>query len=310
MPIEHDFGSVLSSGQTFRHDFILSNPTPRTVRLLGVTPLTPCCTGVEKYPDLVLPNTTAKISVVLRPASQTGPKHAVFEVSLADGRNPSKTLVLKANLLSNWDVLLLNPGDLTLPIGREGRQRISVTFHHEARDRVATFPEVQPTSSLKARLIGKTVEIESYQGLTQLHREIEVDIPASPDAGSHHGVVNLLAEDGQARSIAISWTVTPRLRVGPPALTLKSTDGATNRDFVVTSEKTSFRIVNVSGPILVETVHAPTESRRSHRLRLALDPLRVRGSVASEIEITTDDPIQPRLSVSVLILPNPGGASR
>jgi len=60
-----DFGSVLSRGQTLNHEFVLRNPTDRTIKLLKAEALTPCCSAVGPLPPSIPPGGEVKVPTVL-----------------------------------------------------------------------------------------------------------------------------------------------------------------------------------------------------------------------------------------------------
>src|SRR5688572_4247860 len=61
--MEHDFGTVLARGQTLRHDFLLSNPTTRAMRLVKAMSFAPCCSEIGPLPEAIPPGGEAKVQV-------------------------------------------------------------------------------------------------------------------------------------------------------------------------------------------------------------------------------------------------------
>lgn len=64
---QHDFGPVLARGQTLRHEFSLTNPTNRPMRLIGAKLSTPCCSLLGPLPtDVIPPGDRREIAAFLR----------------------------------------------------------------------------------------------------------------------------------------------------------------------------------------------------------------------------------------------------
>ena len=78
--LEFDFGTILAHGQTLRHEFTLTNPSEKSVRLLALRSYTPCCSAVESLPELILPRGEAKVAVLFKPGHQSGLKAVRFTV--------------------------------------------------------------------------------------------------------------------------------------------------------------------------------------------------------------------------------------
>ncbi|MBX6313935.1 MAG: hypothetical protein IRY99_13615 [Isosphaeraceae bacterium] len=91
--------------------------------------------------------------------------------------------------------------------------------------------------------------------------------------------------------------------MSPSGLVLRSSGDPITRSILITSASRPFRVIGVSSPLLADAVQIPTDSARSHRLRLVIDPTRIPTTGAADIQITTDQPDPPVVSLSVLVLP-------
>lgn len=87
-PIARDLGTVLADGPTITQEFEITNPGSVVLRLLGVEPLTPCCTRVDKSPESVEPGATGIVRVSLEPGFEAGRKALSFVVHTDSPSNP------------------------------------------------------------------------------------------------------------------------------------------------------------------------------------------------------------------------------
>lgn len=96
--------------------------------------------------------------------------------------------------------------------------------------------------------------------------------------------------------------VVSHIRVAPPGIYLSATGESLSRDFLLRSADRPFRVLDVSGPLVVrrDDLISP-ESKRVHRVQPALDPHLADSAEVSKIEISTDHPNQPLVTVDVLM---------
>ena len=94
------------------------------------------------------------------------------------------------------------------------------------------------------------------------------------------------------------------MTVSPTGLVLKPSDGPVDRAVTIRSASGPIRVLSVSG-LDSDALHEvlPSEPRPMHVLRMTLDPSRWEGGPA-EIVFATDQPDQPLVSLSVLLIPD------
>ncbi len=93
----------------------------------------------------------------------------------------------------------------------------------------------------------------------------------------------------------------------PSGLVWKSRSGVEHFAVVLRSDGRRFKVIGISGPALIDSLEFPTDAAEVQKLQLTLDPSKA-PSGTSDIRIATDLPEQPAVLLSVLVLPNEGGA--
>lgn len=79
---EFDFGVMLSSGQTLKHVFSLSNPTNHPIQLVKAVTFTPCCAAIGPLPGLIPPGKAVHVPVELWTENKEGGLRATFAVEV------------------------------------------------------------------------------------------------------------------------------------------------------------------------------------------------------------------------------------
>ena len=216
-----DFGPVLARGQTLRHEFTLSNPSNRPIRVLGAEAMTPCCSAVESIPDAIPPQSSAKLSVTLKPGFRSGRKRARFAYRTDEAPGIVRELTLVANLFPEVDDALAEGSTATLPIRQVGRQAIRFLFYRRGEEGRGEPSSVEAKPPLTARFAAPAEHRALTDGLTKSTRLVEVDLPSSDDPGVRRGEITLHWPDGKTWNRAIEWQVEPRIVATPSGLTLR-----------------------------------------------------------------------------------------
>lgn len=297
-----DFGPVLARGQTLRHEFTLTNPSGRPLKVLVVEALTPCCSTVESAPATIPPGGSARLAVTLNPGFRSGRKRARFAYRTDDDPSTVRELTLVAELFPEVDDALDEGSDATVPLRRAGRQSIRFAFFEKDREGRGEPDSVEATPPLSARFVGPAEARSLGAGIVRTTRVVEVGLPAEDGPGGRRGRVTLHWPDGKSWERAIEWNVVPRIVAHPPALTLRPGQGATFK-VVLKAEDRPFRVRRIDGPILPDKFLAPGEPSRTQVLEIPLDPAKVSKAGVVDLAIETDHPDQARVVVSVLILP-------
>jgi hypothetical protein len=303
--LEHDFGAVLAQGQDLRHEFVLVNHGTRPVRLLEAHARTPCCSGVGPLPSVIPAGDRVSVPVVLKAGYSHGRKRVEFVVRTDDPDQAAVVLTLGASFVADLDVETLPESDGPLTVGQEGRRRLRVVCRQVDGVGRAVPDRVDAGPPLEARFIGEPNRSDSG-AVHEEERIVEVSLPADR-VGSHRADLMLRwSNDDPPMTLPIAWEVVPRIRAVPSGLVLHRDGGMAKRSIVLRAEQTEFRIQGMAGALLTSAGITTTPPSRVHRLDLALDPSRLEGDGATDIRIETDDPYQPVIAVSVLVLPGGG----
>jgi hypothetical protein len=301
----HDFGPVLSRGQTLRHEYTLRNPGDTPLRILGAEALTPCCSAVEKdkLPEAVPPGGEAKVPVVFRPGHQSGRKQVQFAVKIGDERNPVRLFTLRASLLSEIEIELLPGSATSLLLGQSGKQSLRVTCRRIGDDGRAAPESVKASPGLSASFMGDVQEQAHPDGLIEATRELEVTLPAAQETGFNAAEVILTWADGCTRPQRVNWRVRPCIEAIPSALLLKPTAKRESHAIRLWSVDKPFRVLAVSGGMLAERCTVPGEARGTHELLISVGRSVSVAGEAKDLVIHTDHPRQSIVILSVLAVP-------
>ena len=305
---EFDLGPVLARGQEIRHEFTLTNPTDRPVRLLRATAFTPCCSAVGPLPRSIPPGGTVKVPVVYRPGLQSGPRRVAFSVE-TDGLNrPAHWLALTARLFPEWAIIPSDENPRSFPLGSGGKFTFRIVCRARGGEGLTLPTTIEAAEPLQLAPPGATRVTEQEGGLDETDRTIEVLVPPGAAIGLNRGVLSFRWSDGRTSNHEVVWEVIPRLQAFPSVLVFKSTDVPTTASVRVVSDGRPFRILKVTGALLGDGLAIPAGSSRRHGLLLPIEPSRTTGSAqGDDITITTDHPDQPVVTVGVSLF-SPGRA--
>jgi len=308
---EHDFGAVLARDQTLCHEFALSNPTDRAIGLLDAVAMTPCCSTIGPLPDAIPPGGTVAVPVTFKPGHSSGRKRVEFAVRTDFADRPVWSLSVSAALTPDLAYRLNNGSDSVLRVGQSGRQVLSIACRRrgdEGRDAPDSVEAVPP---LSARFLGSAQVSERPGGVVEAIQDVEILLPASTKEGPKRGTIRFHWGSGESRDHTVTWDVTPRIQASPPGLVLKSSSVSEPQTVVLSAVDRPFRILKVSGArwddASMERASAP---KQRHSVSLILDPDLFATARTADVTMTTDDPDQPTVIISVHILPGGPGASR
>jgi hypothetical protein len=298
----HDLGPILTTGQVLRHEFRLRNDLDRPLKILGAQSLTPCCSAVGSLPAAVLPGEVAAVPVTFRPGLQEGWKQVQFVVTTDDPDLPRRVYSLRAMLTAGLSVEPLDGGASSLALGEPGRQRYRVTCRRTGASGRSEPDSLSVAPPLEARFLGPATLTTLDGGMVQAARDLEVVIPPAFQVGPARGELQLRWADGSTHALPLAWQVRPSVEAVPSGLVLRAADTPERCALRITSRDRPCRILAVSGPGLADPPELPTDPGRDHILKFAIARDR-RADTAGDLQITTDHPLQPTVSVSVLILP-------
>jgi hypothetical protein len=297
----HDFGHVLATERPLTHVFTLTNRTSRVIRPKAQAH-TPCCTAIGELPGEVVPGATFAVPVSLRVAGRSNPGFVRVSV-LADGPEPlSWLLVLKADPLAEWEV---ERRDDSAPVLRLGESR-DVTLRVITRRSEGIgldSPSLFDTEGdVELVSLGPVETEDSEAALVTAARTVVLRLRARSEPGQRVGKLIARWDDGTVREAVQGWRVLPRVEIAPTGLTLTADDGPRTVTVSLRSHEKPVRVLAVEGPGVTPSESIPEAARRSHVLRLTVDPARLGAASPADIAFRTDDPIQPVVPLTVVVL--------
>lgn len=301
-----DFGPILARGQTLRHDFTLTNPSEKPLRLSRATCFTPCCSAVESLPNSIPPHGESKVAVVFKPGYQSGLKAVQFAIETDSAEQPNRLLTLRARLFSEWEIALASDPAGDLPIGNEGKEVWRVVCRRKGTEGLRSPDSIKVAEPLRARFRGSVEEQVQPDGVIEATREVEVTLPAIPKPGTQQAEMALLWTDGRRKTQVIHWEITPVVHLSPSSLVIEASGNSIEQSVTIASDDVPFRITRVCGALLSQPVDVPPDSGRTHHLTLRLGPARVVAGEISTVVIGTDHPKHPEVVLRTLVLLPPG----
>lgn len=301
--LEFDLGSVLARDQTIRHEFALTNHSERPIRLGKVTVKVPCCSSVGRMPDSIPARGEAVVPVLLKAGHISERKRIGFEIDTDSASQPGRTLWLTARFVPAWEVEPVGEVGPAPRLGQAGLRRFRVLCRRKAGEGLRGPSAIASSGPIRVEASGAGSEVEGSDGLIEESREVAVTLAAQAGVGAYHGALLLRWPDGSSRTHEVRWEVRPSLRLTPAAVVLKPSQGPTPTTLTIASDDRPFRILKVAGPLIAGDVALPAGAGLRHTVRVAIDPSRLAAGVGPEIEVVTDHPDQPTVTLGVLVLP-------
>lgn len=298
---EHDFGPVLAGKKVLRHEFTLSNPTDRPVRLLSAEARTPCCSTIGPLPESISPGGQVKVPVALRTGYETGIRRVEFVIVTDAPSRPVWSLAVRASFFSEFEV---EPeGDTVLTAGKPGEITLHLIGRRHDQDGLPAPDEVEVRPPLEAVRIGPITEHADgrFDGMLESTRDVTIRLPSVATPGPQRQEIALRWKDGLTKPFGVGWTVVAPIRASPAGIVLRSAGGAVPREVVLETTDRPFRILDVSGPLLAARPELSADARQRHEVNLEIDPRLASGGGARDIHIATDHPDQPDVAISILV---------
>jgi len=132
-----------------------------------------------------------------------------------------------------------------------------------------------------------------------------VTIPPLREPGVHRSEVVARWPDGKTHAAPIAWEVVARLTAHPSSFLVEAGSDPVEKTVLLSSTDRPFRILGVRGASPGPGAGLPMpEARTNQAVRLLLSPSASPGT-ATDVTLTTDDPDQPSVSVTVLTVSRP-----
>ena len=300
-----DLGLVLSTGQELRHVYLVKNLSEDAITFQHGDAVVPCCSSIGPLPAQVLPGETVEIPVQFRPGYDDAEKRLTFTVE-TEPSDASFGLSLTARIRSSWKVIEREGDSRRVAIGDSGRRRYKIVCRSRGEDGLPLPESIAIASPLQVRTFDRTTaSAADIASMTESSCEVEVTIPAGFEVGTHHASLTCRWPGRKPLEQIVAWEVTPRIRATPSGLVLKPGDTHPEVKVRVESKTAPFRIVKITGPIVVESEKPSDENALIHSINLQIDRSLLSGgqSGGNDIVLHTDDPNQPETKISVLALP-------
>lgn len=298
----HDFGTILAQGQQLTHNFVINNPGTQPRRIVGALALTSCCSSIGPLPESIPPGGRVSVPAILKAGHRSTPKRVEFVVRTDGVRPEIHRFFLTANFLSVFEVEPLDPEIRPLRMGQSGRQRFAIICRRGRDGGLGIPSSVEADPPLSARLTTPAVETDLGGGILESRMEVEIHLPATDRKGPRSGAFRVHWSSGESREYALSWQVTPWIRVTPATIILDEKRGRGPVSITLATDDAPFKVLDISGPLLVGHGKLSREPRRLHPLRLELDPTG-KHPTTHAITIMTDRPEQPVVRLGVIVVP-------
>ena len=299
---EHDFGTVLAMGQELEHYFIIKNRTQDPLKILSAEALTSCCSSVGPVPESVPPGASMMVPVHLKTGLRTAKRRVGFVITTDRPDVPVHSWRVRAELISAFEVESIEGKD-SLSVGEAGSRTFRVTTRRMGELGFATPRSVEIAPPLSAAFTGPPREKARLDGLLETIREVRVNLPASTEPGQKQVDLILGWPEGEPRTHLISWRVFPHIEAVPAGLVVRSTGGPEVHEVVLRAREKPFRVLGGSGSGLSPKFQPTRAASTMQRLRLEIDPARIGRAGTSDLHFKTDDPDQPDLVISIMVLP-------
>ena len=300
-----DLGPLLARGQTLTHEFSLTNPSTRPIRILRIEALTPCCSTIKERPDVIAPGGSGILRVEFRPGFQSGRKVVEFVICTDDPTLPSRRYGLAATLVGEVEIVVKDL-DSTLPPGVAGRQTYRALCR-QAKGEGRSLPRaIVAGTRTMARFTseGRTVERD---GVIESEREFVVDLLPDAISGTKRDAVRLEWRDGLDWTCPITWNVRSRVSATPAALIVRRSD-LEPKKVLIHAEDQPFRVLKVGGNDWASCdLHLPTAEAKSHILAIRVDAAKWPEGSVRELTIECDHPDGRGIPISILVPPSSKG---
>jgi hypothetical protein len=306
-PLQHDLGEILAQGQSLHDEFAIKNPTDRPIRLTKATALRPCCSSVGPLPAEIPARGTAELSVSIRPGYQSGLMRVEFEVATDSDILPVIRLSTDLHLRSSFEVKRLEGSDESLPIGANGKQRFRVTARRVGAEGFSLPDAITGSDGLLVTPRTPPETKATQNRLVESICEFDIMLPPRQKKGVQRAEVVFHWLDGRTKSHLVGWQTRESLRLSPPGLVMKRSKRPLNAHVVVFSDRRAFKIKKVTSPLLIGKVDLPSAAATRHAIDLMLDQSGANAARVSDVSITTDDPNQSKVALTILILPEDRG---
>ena len=293
-------------GRFLDTETVIKNPTDHPIKILDVVNAKPCC-GIVSFsppvPTVLRPGDSATITVRLKLNESLGPlAHRTLITTNTSGDEPIEVW----NYATVYPEISIEPkssGSITVLPGSD--LKVQFTIHSNGNDEVAPIPldAILLRSNLSVHWLGDVVEVKRGDGLIEISREGEVQIPAGRSVGRHAEEVRVEFREQLKATLPILWETPTSIHMAPEALLFTAVNSQPAKVLLLRStDDREFQLLGVeSEHELVKATIERNIRKKFHRVEVVLNS-------ASKVEkpfvlvIRTDHPDQPSVEVPCMIL--------
>ncbi len=246
--------------------------------------------------------------MVFKTGYNMGPARLVFGLATDSPECPSIDLILKANLVPEWQVDDQIDKVKDASVGQSMVRHLRV-FHRRLNDSKKSFPSrISHPSSIEARFQGEP-QVSQLGDVVETSRQVEVQIPPSAEAGDHRADLIFHGENSQEYKFNFFWRTVPRISATPNGFVIRRSQEPVELTVIVRSlQGEPFAITDIAAPFLVDKPAFKNNLASSHVVKLRIDPERISSEAAGDIRISTSLAEQPLVKISVIVLPSDPGS--
>lgn len=300
---EYDFGTVITRGQVLAHDFSLKNSTADRIDLLELIAETPCCSYMGEVKPSIMPGERVSIPTRLKTGVRVGPTVVEFKVRTSSEKNPLQRFRLKANFVEEVKIELDDSSDTKIFMGKAGNQALLVKTRFLGGNEGKRVVSVSSDSKLIALLIPEQKTLKREDNIEEIVQKIALELPPSQRIGDHREELTIKWADGATKKRLISWETIPCLKISPRNLSIQHTDSSQAVKVIVKSMDGAFRIRDIKGPIIRDSLNLGQSSSLVHSFELEIITKMKPHIYFEQIEFVTDHPNQPTVSVNLMVSP-------
>lgn len=295
--------------QLFSHEFDVTNPTSRPVRVLHQQPEC-ACSVAELGTDLLQPGETTK----LRMSRHIGPPGGTFTLGASLITDcPEMPRWRYAVELPVYERCRFIPARLvfgTVEAGQTIGRSIQFESYGHATDTHHSF-RGGSSDHVRLTVIGETVESPQGNGIVCRITPLRAELEPGHDVGDHTEtlVLDIESETTVPQTLAAAWVVCTPIQVSPRGGVffgrVSEEAGIETRTVLLRSSGVPFAIQGVKVPE-GETIDVQygNEATEIHAVRIRLKCAEVSGAVTGEVVLETDHPKQREVKIRFAALGN------
>ncbi|MFN5061256.1 MAG: DUF1573 domain-containing protein [Pseudomonadota bacterium] len=291
---EYDFGRVMQ-GHKVVHEFAIQNQGDADLLLQRISPS--CgCTAAAVSSSTVKPGGSEKIRVTFDTSGMYGGKTKTVHVQTNDRQNPEVTLKLRGAVVRG-----MNASPERIMFGE-----VSQGASEAMRTQEITLSPVEGMDWQVARVLpgSKFLTVAELPGQGAAKRYAVTLLPDAPKGELRERLIVEFKDSAHAAvNIPVTATVLGDLRVTPTTVSFGIISGSEQVERRLKYENSSNTTVAIksitSSHPAVSGAMVDVEGGKKGVIVVKLDPTKVAGDLTATVQIATDHPQQPILTVSV-----------